>query len=587
MSVIDRSRIEIKLGEFGIAPATALSDAMLLPRVQDYRRQSAGRMAPLSRDDIRKKMPNTEFFVSRKIDGEFTVLIFRDGEAFTLNPGGTVRVGLPFLSEAAEQLKTAGITEAMIAGELHVARNDGKRARVHDVVSLARQPESAEDLDRLHFAVFDLISLDDAPIEQPFANVRERIDTLFNDGQRVLPVQTEVVKDARGVEEQFKKWVTEEGAEGVVARSDSAGSYKIKPQHTIDAAVIGFTESVDDREGMLHDLLLAVTRSDGALQVLCHVGGGFSDDQRRELLSDLKDLVVESEYTEVNSDHVAYQMVRPEWVVEITCLDLVSETTRGGTINRMVLDWDADAKSYKVIRRLPAVSVISPQFVRIREDKSVNPQDTRIDQLTALVNVPQADRDARAMTLPKSTIMCREVYTKVQKESTMVRKFVLWKTNKDQETDEFPAYVLHYTDFSPNRKAPLARDIRVSSSETQIMGLLEELRADNIKKGWELHSQLAAETAATTETMSPQATEVKDASKKTANKKPATAKKSTTKKKPAKKTAASDTKSTTKKTATKRKTTTVKKTTKKKTQLAESERELSATKKTTRKKKSS
>ena len=33
----------------------------------------------------------------------------------------------------------------------------------------------------------------------------------------------------------------------------------------------------------------------------------------------------------------------------------------------------------------------------------------------------------------------------------MVRKFVLWKTNKEQSED-YPAFVVHFTDFSPNRK---------------------------------------------------------------------------------------------------------------------------------------
>ena len=44
----------------------------------------------------------------------------------------------------------------------------------------------------------------------------------------------------------------------------------------------------------------------------------------------------------MSADHVAYQMVNLEWVVEISCLDLVSQNTRGGPVNRMVLDWNAN-----------------------------------------------------------------------------------------------------------------------------------------------------------------------------------------------------------------------------------------------------
>jgi hypothetical protein len=199
-------------------------------------------------------------------------------------------------------------------------------------------------------------------------------------------------------------------------------------------------------------------------------------------------------------------MVRPEWVVEISCLDLIAETTRGGTINRMVLEWTE--AGYRVVRRMPLAAVISPQFIRRREDKSVRQDDVRIQQLTDRVEIPLAGRDVRQMALPKSEILRREVYAKQSRGATMVRKFVLWKTNKETDSDDYPAYVVHYTDFSPNRKAPLARDIRVSNSEDQIQALYEELKADNIKKGWELvtddaSAAVAEEPAAAQPTTAP------------------------------------------------------------------------------------
>jgi hypothetical protein len=79
----------------------------------------------------------------------------------------------------------------------------------------------------------------------------------------------------------------------------------------------------------------------------------------------------------------------------------------------------------------------------------------------------------------------------------MVRKFVMWKTNKETQSDDFPAYVVHYTDFSPNRKAPLARDVRVSSSLEQIQTMWDSLKESNIKKGWDLHSDEVSSPAST------------------------------------------------------------------------------------------
>jgi hypothetical protein len=482
--MIQKNLVQIKLGEYGTAAATALSDPSILPEVQQYKRQVASRLYPLAKSDIDKRVPESEYFVSRKIDGEFCCLVYRDGELFTVNPGGTVRVGLPWAKEALTLFEKADVQEAFIPGELYVNVTE-RRSRVHDVVSVARQPDSAESLAMLRFAVFDILTINGKEFGETGYDERWReIQRVFEAGEQIHPVETQQVKGTKKVEKLFDQWVEGEGAEGIVIRSDSAGNFKAKPRHTIDAVVIGFTESTDDRQGMMHDLLLAVSRSDGALQVLCRVGGGFSEDERREMLSDLKDRVVDSEYAEVNGDHVAYQMVKPEWVVEINCLDMISQNTRGSSVNRMVLRYNDSDSQYEVVRRMPLVSVISPQFVRRREDKSVNINDIRIDQVTDIVPVDKAKVDASELTLPKSEVMQRAVYTKELKGATMVRKFLMWKTNKENVSDEFPAFVLHYTDFSPNRKVPLAREVRVSSSEEQIRKFWNEFVAENIKKGW-------------------------------------------------------------------------------------------------------
>jgi hypothetical protein len=492
MPLLDKSRLEPKLGEYAVGSTDAIADPSLHPAVQDYRRRLSAQMIPLERDDIEKKIPKSDCFVSRKIDGEFTVLVFRDGAIFTINPGGAVRVGMPWLAETRALLERAGAREAQIAGELYVQSVTADRPRVHDVVSVARNPQSQEELNRLRFAAFDVISWNNEAASVAFAPRWEIIQRAFGEGERVHPVEMHKAKDPREISKLFAKWVDDEGAEGAVVRSDQGGMYKIKPRHTIDAAVIGFTESIGDRQGLLHDLLVGVVRPDGALHVLTRVGGGFSEEMRREMLSDLKDMAAPSDYAEVNADHVAYQMVEPEWVVEISCLDLVSQNTRGGPIQRMTLDWDRQSHMYKPLRRLPLASVISPQFIRRRDDKSVSPDDVRIAQVADLVDVPLVDRSAKAATLPESQLLRREIYTKELKGQTMVRKFVVWKTNKETESDVFSAYVLHFTDFSPGRKAPLARDVRISSSHDQIVSLFEEFKEENIKKGWNFHSAMAS-----------------------------------------------------------------------------------------------
>ena len=560
-SLIQKSLTQVVLGGYSTGAATCIQDPRILPLVQQYKRQVASQLIPVARHDIGRRIPDSKFFVSRKIDGEFTALIYREGELFTLNPGGTVRIGLPFFEEARQLLDQARLTDVMIAGELHVELDDGKRCRVHDAVSVLRHPRDDQEFRKLRYSVFDLIMVNGESVSQNYAETWSHIEGVFGTGSTINTVETKEVDSAKDVESLFQTWVEGESAEGIVVRSDAAGNFKLKPLFTIDAVVIGFTESSEDRTGMMHDLLLAVRRKDGVYHVLCRVGGGFTEDQRREMLSDLKDMVVESEYAEVNSDHVAYQMVRPEWVIEISCLDLVAQNTRGRPVNRMTLNFDDNAGMYTVVRRMPLVSVISPQFLRIREDKTNTPQDVRIAQIDNIVPVPMSQIDATELTLPKSQMLQREVYVKTLRGEKLVRKFLLWKTNKENDAENYPAYVAYHADFSPSRKVPLSREMRVSSSETQILALWHELKEENIKQGWELVGDKSADVAKIVEE-SPETelTKKKAAKKKKSEpKKKPVKKKSATKKSSTKKTAAAKKKTTKKKTDSKKKNTTTKK----------------------------
>jgi len=313
--------------------------------------------------------------------------------------------------------------------------------------------------------VFDILSIDDQPLDQPYGETWKQIESAFSKGKHIHHVETVILKGPRSIETQFNQWVTDEGAEGLVVRSDTAGNFKVKPRHNIDA--------------MVH--------------TMARVGGGFSDQQRQDLLVDLQGMVVDSEYAEVNSDHVAYRMVEPNWVIEISCLDMISQNTRGGSVDRMVLNYNADERRYEVVRRMPLVSVISPQFIRIRDDKSFDATDARISQISDIVDVPAAALTAAELATAKSEIEKRAVYLKPYRGQTSIRKFLMWKTNKEDKNSDFPAYVIHYTDFSPSRKKPLDREVRVSNSKEQIDLLWDQLIKDNVKKGWKIHEPGAAE----------------------------------------------------------------------------------------------
>jgi hypothetical protein len=141
--------------------------------------------------------------------------------------------------------------------------------------------------------------------------------------------------------------------------------------------------------------------------------------------------------------------------------------------------------------------LISPQFVRRRDDKAVNAQGVRLEQITALAELPLADCDARQCSLPQSQVLRRAVWTKTLKGRTLVRKLVLWQTHKEMPLvagaePDWPAYVLACSDYSPDRAEPLQRDIRVSNCREQIEQLWDELVKEKIVKGWTLNSTSVA-----------------------------------------------------------------------------------------------
>jgi len=474
-----------KIGDYCTGTASvSLADPAMLQATRMRRRQLSRMTKAYDRPTAKARLPDTNFAISRKIDGEFTCLFFKDGEVITMNPGGTIRAGAPFHVEAAELLSKAGVKQAMLGGELHVRHDDGKRERVHDVVRIARAPESQKDVDQLCFAVFNIYDLDQTDFSMHYEQAIEKAQAIFADGNRIFPVETQTGDSAKALT-LFDDWVVENGAEGIFLRSDSAGLFKVKPRHSIDLAILGFSEGVDDRAGMLHSMLIGIARDDKHAQVVGRVGGGYTDEQRVELLKKLGELGVESDYAEVNSDRVAYRMIKPGLIAEISCLDIIATTSHGSPIDRMVIEWADETSSWKGIRRLPLCSIISPQFVRIREDKTFSTDDAGVAQLDDIIDIPSSEHGKLdALNLPKSEILERSVAIKTLKGATMVRKLLLWQTNKVEASRDFPGFVLHLTDFSPNRKEPLKHEICVSNSEVQIRELFSDWKKQYYKRGW-------------------------------------------------------------------------------------------------------
>lgn len=477
----DKRRFTAKKGDYRTGKATDLADPSLQLRAQEYRRKLSAAMRPVAAQDILEIPTARGYQVMRKYDGEFTYVMFDGDKVLSVNPGGTVRVGLPCFDEAERLLKKAKVGSCVLAAELYATGLKGNRNQVQETVKLLRSPSSEAALKKIGLAVFDIVEDDGKPVSEA-AEVSKLLKKWFGKGKLVHPAGAVKTDKLDRIAELFTEWAIGEAAEGLVVRHDRLGWFKIKSRHNIDAAIIGFSEGTENRKGMLHDILVAVVRDDGTFHELARVGGGFTEDDRREIFEEMRRRIVPSEYVAVNNDYVAYEMVHPGPVVEISCLDMIRENSKGDPVKRMVLDFDGER--YSALSRMPIVSVISPQFVRMREDKEANVEDVNIRQVSGLVPVADADKPVRASELTPSRLLERTVYTKTMRGGRMVRKLLLWKTNKE-DRGEFPGYVVYLTDFSPNRQNPLERDIRIANNEQDARQLFTAMAEKNFLTGWE------------------------------------------------------------------------------------------------------
>jgi len=473
-----------QVGNGLLSPAGSLRDAELAKRVAGYKRAVAGRYSSLAPNEI-DSLPQSSLLVSPKIDGQFWCLLVETGEALLIAPNGKVLSGdLPLLAEAKRTVASRSTGRTLVAGELFALRKEG-RPRVGDVSAALGGGEGAE-VARLGFFAFDLLDGGDAQSPQPAAEYAERLrvlERLFEGGQRVKAIKTERVDSREEVKRLFAEWVEGGKGEGLVVRSFDGRIYKLKPLFTIDAAVIGFTEQTDARDHV-RSLLLAVMRDNGQYQLIGSCGNLGSDSFRGELYQKLAPAVTESKYRYASSTGALFRFVAPREVVEISVTDLQTEDGESRPKRCMVLDFDP-AQGWVPLQLKAGVSLIHPIMTRLRDDKEVNAVDVRASQILERCEIEELDVAVARIERPLSQMLRREVYTKTLKGGLAVRKLLVWKTNKESQDASYPAFVVHFTDYSPGRQEPLQREVRLAPSAELVEALATEMLAENIKKGWE------------------------------------------------------------------------------------------------------
>jgi hypothetical protein len=126
-----------------------------------------------------------------------------------------------------------------------------------------------------------------------------------------------------------------------------------------------------------------------------------------------------------------------------------------------------------------SASVHNAVVVRLRNDKACTFEDIGWNQITRLIPIAEVSDQIKLGT---SEVIRRQVWSKEGSGKVDVRKLLIWKTNK--ESAGYPAYVVHWTDYSSTRKSPLDREVRLAPNEKEAVKIAEAMIVENIKKGW-------------------------------------------------------------------------------------------------------
>jgi len=449
-----------------------LKNAALLDTLVAYRRRIAGNYRSLPSDEVDKLAPG-KMLVSTKLDGELWFLVSWDNEVFLVNTRGrTIAGDVPILKQA-----HALPNGTVVAGELY-ARVEGRRARVGDLAAAMSGAEKARTGD-ICFAGFDLLQEYAMPVVAAYEAKHQRLGELLGTTANLSTIPITTAHTAANVRALFDAKVATGEAEGLVIRLDSGLIYKLKPSISIDAAIIAYTVK-SDQPGLVRSILLGLMREDGRMQILGGCGNIGSDDDRRALLPTLEKSKVESSVRYASESGSLYTFLKPELVAEIQVTDLQSDRSDNSTAASMVIGLtDLGWQGYGM---QPSPRLIHSVLVRIRDDKKVGQTDVRVSQIDGYLSSAAGDRSSG--NLPSSTVLRREVWTKEAKGQTAVRKLLIWKTNKEDIDRTYPAYVVHWTDYSSSRASALDREVRRAPDELEAMKIADSMVVDNIKKGW-------------------------------------------------------------------------------------------------------
>ena len=308
------------------------------------------------------------------------------------------------------------------------------------------------------------------------------VQRLLKEHLHLRPAPTDVVHTPGAALARFRDVTDPHQKGGLLVHAETGRLFHVRAPFALRALVVGYTERTDAPQEAA-SVLLALGRPGGQVQLIGSSGRLGDDRARAHLLGALSAIATTSDYRAAGAHGELYRFVRPDLLVELEVTELAREDSSGRPLRAMTLAHGS--KGYEKVAPMPSVAPVGPLDVKILSAQEARGQDASLTQVLAHRPLPQASEPAAPPSLATSQVLRREVWVKEAKGERSVRKLVAWKTNKEATDPSFPAYVVHFTDYSPGRKAPLEREVRLAPSEPAMNALADALVGEKIKKGWE------------------------------------------------------------------------------------------------------
>ena len=401
------------------------------------------------RDRLPELPPDVGGLVQVKYDGMLSIVIWdntRDG-FIAWNPRGRCYYSLgpakkhPVTEYFNKHMN--GFREFAFIGETFVVRNvHGKNymTEFNESMSIIKNPRSMRDVSRIKLAVFDYARITEKKgLERPTPVYIDRFSSLQHDLKFPTGCDSSMVHlpdwlKVKGsfddsyaeIQAFWDEFIGERGFEGLVIHTDDEQLYKIKFRDTLDAVIIAFrmggngrpvcrkcgvrfdgfwlrklvregaTERARwfDRDGRLeekgrHDMWVKNSGSCpicgepvsntmgpilGAKIALMTAAGDFvdvADGAQISAISPILDLL------EPLYEDEGYLWVKPEVVIEVSYQQLYVDRPRPV--------YKFDGNRYRRVGTKKTIS-LRPYGPRLREDKTVNPLDLRLEQVNYFVD---------------------------------------------------------------------------------------------------------------------------------------------------------------------------------------------------------